>query len=195
MVSDQRIVWPPVHNAFGMVVAGYQARHQSALQWPAGGASEGRNEGIMDNSAGPRGLMLGRVWPLLLVALATALLVFIACFMVWYHFGGGAWRTNARVVEVKLAAPDTLILTVTSCRGGPSVAMSRETDTDVLVGVLAFYTPLHGGLDCLEYVNVYLEEPLGDRVVVDTHSGEIFGGPSSTVCTGLARSRNRTGKQ
>lgn len=121
--------------------------------------------------------MPGRKWPLILVALATALLVFIACFMVWYHVGGGAWRTSAKVVDVKLAAPDTLVLTVTSCRGAPSVAMSRETGTDVLVSVVAFYTPLHRKLGCLDSVNVYLEEPLGDRVVVDMHSGQTFSGP------------------
>ena len=74
-------------------------------------------------------------------------------------------------------APDTLILAVESCHGAPRVAMSHETDVDVQVRIIAFSTPMHGALACLDSVNVYLEEPLGDRTVVDTHSGETFRGP------------------
>ena len=107
----------------------------------------------------------------------TGMLVFIACLMVWYHLGGGAWRSGVNVVDARLDAPDTLMLAVESCHGAPRVAMSHETDVDVQVRIIAFSTPMHGGLDCLDSVNVYLEEPLGDRVVVDTHSGETFRGP------------------
>ena len=73
-----------------------------------------------------------------------------------------------------MAAPDRLILTFASCHGAPRVLMSRETDVDVQVKVIAFSTPFHGGLDCLEFIKVYLEEPLGDRDIVDLHTGQTF---------------------
>ena len=53
------------------------------------------------------------------------------------------------------------------------MAQLQETDVDVQVKVIAFSTPMHGGADCQETVNAYLEEPLGDRMVVDKHSGRI----------------------
>lgn len=131
----------------------------------------------MARSSGSKASLAGRIWPLVVVAVMTGLLVFIACLMVWYHFGGGAWRSGVSIRDVKLAAPDTLILAVESCHGAPRVAMSHETDVDVLVKIISFSTPQHGGLDCLDSVNVYLEEPLGDRSVVDMHSGDPFIGP------------------
>ena len=131
----------------------------------------------MARSSDSRRFLSGRIWPLVVAVLMTGLLVFIACLMVWYHLGGGAWRSGVSIRDVKLAAPDTVILAVESCHGSPRVAMSHETDVDVLVKIVSFSTPVHGGLDCLDSVNVYLEEPLGDRSVVDMHSGETFGGP------------------
>ena len=131
----------------------------------------------MARSSDSKGFLSGRIWPLVAAVLMTSLLVFIACLMVWYHLGGGAWRSGVNVMDARLDAPDTLMLTVESCHGAPRVAMSHETDVDVRVRIIAFSTPLHGGLACLDSVNVYLEEPLGDRAVVDTHSGETFGGP------------------
>ena len=56
----------------------------------------------------------------------------------------------------------------------PRVLMSQETDVDVQVQVIAFSTPFHGGLRCQEGVNVYLEEPLGDRVIVDCTPGRLL---------------------
>ena len=73
-----------------------------------------------------------------------------------------------------MGAPDRLILTVDSCHGAPRVSMSQETDVDVRVNVIAFSTPFHGGLRCQEGVNVYLKEPLDDRVIVDLHTGQTF---------------------
>ena len=128
----------------------------------------------MADSSSPTGSSADRLIPVIVAVVVTGLLVFVACFMVWYHFGGGAWRSGVSVRDVKLAAPDTLILTLASCHGAPRVSMSRETDVDVQVKVIAFSTPFHGGLRCQEGVNIYLEEPLGDRVIVDLHSGQTF---------------------
>ena len=127
----------------------------------------------MTDRSGPRGFLSGHRGPIIVAVLVTGLLVFVTCFMIWYQFGGGAWRSGVSVSEAKLGAPDTLILTVASCHGAPRVSSLQETDVDVQVKVIAFSTPLHGGLDCQEFVNAYLEEPLGDRFVVDSHTGEI----------------------
>ena len=119
----------------------------------------------MTNGSDSKGVLFVRLWPLIVAVVMTGLLGFVACFVVWYHLGGGAWRSGVTVRDVKLGAQDnTLILTVDSCHGAPRVSMSRETDVDVQVKVIAFSTPFHGGLACQEGVNVYLREPLGDRV-------------------------------
>ncbi len=60
---------------------------------------------------------------------------------------------------------------VASCHGAPRVPL-EETDVDVQVKVISFSTPLRGGLDCLDRVEVHLQEPLGDRIVVDKHTGQ-----------------------
>lgn len=129
----------------------------------------------MTESLGPRKLLSGRLGPILVAAIVTGLLVFVACLLVWYHFGGGAWRSAVSVVDARLGHPQTLILSVASCQGAPRVAELRETEVDVQVRVIAFSTPLHGGTDCLESVKAHLEAPLGDRAVVDNHSGRIVG--------------------
>ena len=120
--------------------------------------------GSMASSSDSKRSLSGRIWPLVVAVVVAGLLVFFACLMVWYHFGGGAWRSGVSVVDARLDTPDTLILAVESCHGAPRVAMSHETDVAVYVRIIAFSTPMHGGLDCLDSVNVYLEEPLGDRV-------------------------------
>ena len=127
----------------------------------------------MTDSSGSRRTLSGSLRPIIIAVLVAGLVVFVACFVVWYHLGGGAWRSGVTVSDAKLAAPHTLILTVDSCLGAPRVAQLQETDVDVQVRVIAFSTPMHGGADCQELVKAYLEEPLGDRMVVDKHSGRI----------------------
>ena len=112
----------------------------------------------MTNGSGRRGPLVGAV-------VVAALVVFVACFMVWHHLGGGAWRSDVRVDEAWLLAPQRLELIVASCNGAPRVSL-RETDVDVQVKVKSFSTPLRGGDDCQDAVTVYLREPLGDRDVV-----------------------------
>ena len=130
----------------------------------------------MTESSGPRKFLSGRLGPILVAVIVTGLLVFVACYMVWYHFGGGAWRSGVTVTGARLGHPQTLILSVASCQGAPRVAELRETEVDVQVRVIAFSTPLHGGRDCQDSVKAHLEDPLGDRLVVDKHSGRIVGG-------------------
>ncbi len=117
----------------------------------------------------------GRLGPVIVAVVVTAVVVFAACFMVWHNLGGGAWRSEVRVMEAHLPdpdRPDRLTLGVASCNGAPRVSF-RKTDDDVKVKVIAFSTPFHGGEDCMDAVDVYLQEPLGDRVVVDKHTGQV----------------------
>ena len=101
----------------------------------------------MTNSSGSRGFLSGRLGPIIVAVVVTGLVVFVACFAVWLNLGGGAWRSEVRVMEAVLLAPQRLDLGVASCNGAPRVSL-RETDVDVQVKVIAFSTPFHGGNDC-----------------------------------------------
>ena len=125
----------------------------------------------MTGSPDPRRFLSVRLGPLIVAVVVTGLLVFVACFMLWHHLGGGAWRGEVRVMDAVLLAPQRLDLGVASCNGAPRVSL-RETDVDVQVEVLAFSTPFRGGDECDDHVEVYLREPLGDRGVVDNHTGQ-----------------------
>ena len=114
---------------------------------------------------------VSRLGPLIIAVLVTGLLVFVAWFMLWHYLGGGAWRSEVSVRDAQLLSPDRLALMVASCHGAPRVSL-EETDVDVQVKVISFSTPLRGGLDCLDRVEIPLQEPLGDRIVVDQHTGQ-----------------------
>ena len=127
----------------------------------------------MTSSSGSRGFFSGRVGPIIVAVVVTAVVVFVACFMVWHNLGGGAWRGGVSVMRAQLLSPNELSLGVGSCNGNPEVSLLRETDVDVQVKVIAFSTPFHGGEDCRDGVKVDLREPLGDRVVIDMHTGQV----------------------
>ena len=127
----------------------------------------------MTNKSGSRGLLSGRLGPLIVVAVVTGLLVLVACFMVWHTLGGGAWFSEVKVVEAILVSPKRLDLEVASCNGSPRASFFETVD-HVRVKVKAFSTPLRGGEDCLDLVSIYLLEPLGDRIVIDRHTGQIL---------------------
>ena len=87
----------------------------------------------MTSGSGSR--RLGRMGPIIVAVVVTALVVFVACFMVWHHLGGGAWRSEVRVMEAHLLdpdRPDRLSLGVASCNGAPRASF-RKTDLDVRV--------------------------------------------------------------
>lgn len=127
----------------------------------------------MNNSSSTRRFLSGGVGTLIVAIVATGLLVLVACFLVWLLIGGGAWRGEVSVREAELRSPDRLTLFVASCNECPEVSLLRETDDDVQVKVVAFSTPFLGGDDCRDPVEVKLRQPLGDRVVVDKHTGQV----------------------
>ena len=126
----------------------------------------------MANSSGFRGLFADHLGGLIVVVVVTALVVFLACFVVWYNIGGGAWRGAVRVDEALLRSPDRLDLIVSSCNGDPAPSEWGMTDSAVQVRVVAFSRPLHGGAECQDVLKLDLPEPLEDRIVLDLHTGK-----------------------
>lgn len=116
--------------------------------------------------------MTRRWWPIVHAVVITALLVFVACFMVWHHLGGGAWRSEVEINGGSLVTPQRLSLGVSSCNGAPRATV-RETMDEIRVKVVAYWTPSRGGDDCQDHVVVRLLLPLGDRAVVDRHTGQV----------------------
>lgn len=125
----------------------------------------------MTNGSGSRGFFFGRVGAIVVAVVVTGVVVFVACFMVWYNVGGGVWRSEVSVRTAALRSPDMLSLVVDSCGGDPKAPYLRETDVDVQVKVVASSTPFHGGCDGLDVVDIRLGKPLGDRDFVDRHTG------------------------
>lgn len=109
------------------------------------------------------------------LAVAAAVLLvtgFVTAFLAWLLLGGGVWRSEVSVVEAQLRSPTKLALFVDSCNGDPKLSLLQETDRDVQVKVVASSTPFRGRQDCADGVEVQLQDPLGDRLVVDRHSGQ-----------------------
>ena len=124
----------------------------------------------MTDSSGSRGLLSGGLVRLLVVI--AVVIGFLVVFAAGWCLGGGVWRGEVSVREVRSDSSNWLELTVASCNGDPVASVSRATDTEVWVKVVASSTPLEGGGDCQDIVGVRLQKPLGDRVVVDKHTGD-----------------------
>ena len=102
-----------------------------------------------------------------LLAIAIGLFIFIGN-------GGCTWRAGVSVAEARLIAPDRLRFGVNSCNKNPEVSRVVETDVDVQVKVVADSHPfLLGGQECMDSVEVQLQEPLGDRDVIDRRGGVV----------------------
>ncbi len=88
--------------------------------------------------------------------------------------GGYTWRSEVGVLKAELRSPDRLTLIVASCNKDPEMSLLRETDVDIQVKVIADSHPfLLGGGDCVDIVEAQLQQPLGDRVLVDDHTGQL----------------------
>ncbi len=110
------------------------------------------------------------------VVVVTGLVVFVACFCAWQSFAGGGWRGAVMLQQASYGYssenPQRLVLGVSVCLGGPKVTSLRETDHVVEVKVIAFTRPFQGSPGCADGVVVHLQEPLGDRTVIDGHTGQ-----------------------
>ena len=84
----------------------------------------------------------------------------------------GAARHEIAIKVAWLDSPDTLVINANTCHRNPELALFRETDVDVRVKMVVDPDPYPlGGPECLEELIVELQEPLGDRPVIDAHTG------------------------
>ena len=128
----------------------------------------------MTNTSGSKRFLYGR---LKLLLVAAVVVIGLMAFAVWLLLGFGVYtmRGEVSVLRGYVHYPDRLVLvTGGPCEGDQQVSLLRETDVDVQVKVVASSRPsFQGGSDCEPAVEVQLQEPLGDRVVVDKHTGEL----------------------
>lgn len=86
---------------------------------------------------------------------------------------GVSWRARFPITRAWLSEPDHLRLVVNTCGGHPELDLLREQTQVVVVAVVSTRTfggP--GGMDCQDLVEVQLQEPLGDRRLVDATTGD-----------------------
>ena len=124
----------------------------------------------MTDSSSRRVFLPGRLGPLIVTVVVTGLLVFVACFMVWQYLGGDELR-EVGVVEARLVAPKRLELFGATCHP-PEVSL-WERDADLQVRAVSVSGPSRGGVVCRVSVEFDLQKPLGDRAVVDQHTGQV----------------------
>ncbi len=128
----------------------------------------------MTTTSGSKRHLSGR---LKLTFVAAVVVIGLTAFAVWLLFGFGVFKLHSevRVFGGILISPDRLELSTGGpCQGDQELSLLRETDTDVQVEVVApSRSFFQGGLDCGGgIVEVQLSEPLGDRIVVDKHTGQ-----------------------
>ena len=81
-------------------------------------------------------------------------------------------RQEANVEYARLMSPDTLVVNAGTCGMNPEVSFLEETDVDVQIMMrIDFHPPRLVHPECLTAKIVQLQSPLGDRVVVDKHTG------------------------
>lgn len=106
-----------------------------------------------------------RWWRVVAAALAAAAALF--ALGVWNIHSAGPWPFSHADIQSVEAHPDgSLVLFVMSRNGAPETEQLVETDGEVRVGVSATQY-LRASGDCLDTVDVQLEAPLGERVVID----------------------------
>lgn len=95
-----------------------------------------------------------------------------AWFFMFADRGGYTWRGEARVVKAMFHSPQRLELIVASCNRNPVVSMLRETDDEVQVKVKVDSDVRSGEGACLDGVEVHLQQPMGEKPLIDGHTGK-----------------------
>lgn len=128
----------------------------------------------MAGISGSRGLLPGHRGRLYIVAAVAGLLAFVVWLFSFIDSRGCTWCSGVTVDEAYLISPNRLELIVGSCNAAPEMSRLVESDTDVQVKVVV--TPPRliamSGRDCQDVVGVQLARPLGDRVIIDRHTGQ-----------------------
>ena len=82
-------------------------------------------------------------------------------------------RQEANVEYAWLMSPDTLVVNAGTCGMNPEVSFLEETDVDVQIMMrIDFHPPRLVYPECLTEKIVQLQAPLGDRIVIDKHTGK-----------------------
>ncbi|TVR34376.1 MAG: hypothetical protein EA388_09175 [Nitriliruptor sp.] len=79
-------------------------------------------------------------------------------------------RRPVTPVDVGLASPTELSVTIPSCGGNPVVDELEEDDEQVRIRIVT--TVADSGDDCLDGLGIVLDDPLDGRTVIDLVSGE-----------------------
>lgn len=82
-------------------------------------------------------------------------------------------RKPVEFSHVTLTDDRTLEMSVDSCNGNPEVTELEQTETEVRLEVTSTVPgPGQPGNDCMDGIEVTLDAPLGDRVLVDARTGD-----------------------
>ena len=88
---------------------------------------------------------------------------------------GVDWRGRVPATKALVSVEGSLTLVVATCGGEPALDLLREQDDTVEVAVVSTRTfGGSGGNDCLDPVEVPLQAPLGDRILVDATTGDVL---------------------
>ena len=146
----------------------------------------------MTSRSNPRGFLSSWLGRLYIAAVAIGSLAFAVWLFTFIGNGGYNWRIGVTVAEASLRGTARLGLRVNAdCTKNSEVSRLVETDVDVQVEVVADATPFLHGVDCGGSVGVQLQEPLGDRAVVDMRTGEIVIDASSYTGVSVVEARLR----
>ena len=83
-------------------------------------------------------------------------------------------RQDTSVKYGWMRSPDTLVVNAGTCKMNPEVSFLEETDVAVRIMMRTDFYPFRQSFqECLTAKIVQLQEPLGDRVVLDMHTGRV----------------------
>ena len=119
--------------------------------------------------AGSRGFLSCHHGIRVVAAVLIALVFGVVCFMVWHHLREDV-LPQVGVVEARLVAPKRLELLVDTCHP-PQVSL-WESDVELRVEAMSASPSSQDGVACQFSVEIDLLKPLGERAVVDEHTGQ-----------------------
>lgn len=129
----------------------------------------------MTDSSGSKRFLSRRVKRLVVAVVVIGFLFFAVVTSLsgsWSFLHSVSWRSAVDVVEAESRPSNRLRLGVASCNGDPELVLLRESDIDVQVMAVASFRRFRGGYeDCQDAVVVQLQGPLGNRAIVDKHTG------------------------
>ncbi len=103
-----------------------------------------------------------------LLVLVVGVLALPSCL-----FGSRRVAVTVGQQEAVLTAPDMVELSVPSCNGNPAITVLEQEPDQVRVEVETTVPGRFAGSDdCLDLVQVELDEPLGERPLVDLTTGD-----------------------